>query len=219
MSTKLHTQYANKNGQWLPGVTTIINEWSEGYKALANWQIKKVKEGEDPNLVARHAADKGTCAHYLIYCHILGMEPDTSSYAPDVLKPAKVALRSYKKWEKVCNPTILFTELEVVSEEFQYGGTIDLGLFYDGEFGVLDIKTGGTYTKHRLQLVAYVVALVEMLSEICFVDNWGFRHPNFHLLKLHTESVGYEFHTLTALNIEWEIFKHLRAIYDLKKQL
>lgn len=220
MTKKLHTQYYSKDGTWLPGVTTILNEWSEGYKALANWQIKQTKLGNNADAVGKHAADIGTCAHYLVYCHVLGIQPNLDQFSKEVQGPAKICFRGFKKWERQHKPIYLFTELEVVSNRFMYGGTIDMGVIVDGSFGILDIKTGGAYTKHRAQLVAYGMAWVEMWNEF-ITDDYitALDMPEYYLLQLNKNKVGFSYHVLGGLDVEWKIFTKCNDIYQLKKEL
>jgi len=228
MNTKQHTCPPFKDGEWLPGVTTILNEWSEGYGAISGWQLKQANLGNDPKEVSRFAMLKGTCVHYLVDCHIMGIKPDLDGYPASVIKPAKIGFRGFKKWEKLVKPTYLFTELETVSNQHGYGGTIDIGAIIDGEFGILDVKSGGTYTKHRLQLAAYGESWWEMavewfgLASRDSLDYWDIKekwYPEFHILQLNLNKVGYTFHTLGSLDTEWQIFQRLLEIRNLKKSL
>ena len=88
--TRAHQRYKLENGTIVPGVTTIIGShlgWNKN--ALIAWARKEALAGNDPNKVRDHAADIGTCAHYLIECYFKNTEPDMSEYSALVADKAE----------------------------------------------------------------------------------------------------------------------------------
>ena len=77
---------------------------------------------------------------------------------------------------------------------------------------VLDFKTSTHVSpEHRIQLSAYGYA-------------WNEQHPDqnvaaYHLLQLHKANGGYTYHIYQDVRPAWDVFTHLRALYDLRQQM
>jgi hypothetical protein len=98
-----------------------------------------------------------------------------------------------------------------VSEQYRYGGTLDIYANVDGQREIIDLKTGsGIYAEHIYQ----VATLKKLLEENgCEVD--GVRVINIP----RTEDEGFleQVAREKELNNGWLIFWHLLQIYNLKK--
>ena len=211
METALHTISRNKKKETVPSVTTVINDLGWNKEALTRWTRNMVEQGQDPDKVRDHAAAVGTLAHALIDGYFTGVPVDTSLYTPAAQEEAASCFLAFRNWESGHRIEVLGSEVPVISEEHQYGGTVDLIASIDGIRSILDWKTGrGVYPEHEIQLAAYGQA-------------WNETHPDepvaaFHLIHLDREAATYRHHCYDDLASSFTIFRHLRAIYDLRPQ-
>jgi hypothetical protein len=209
MKMTLHPLYRNRHGHVIPGVTAVIDQLGWSKEGLLRWATNLAAQGLDPDKVRDHAADVGSLAHHFIHCHLAGRPAVTATSTPVVVEKAWSCFQGFLNWQAAHQLELLGTELEVVSEEYQYGGTLDLVARVDGVLSIVDFKTGsGVYPEHRIQLAAYGQAWTEM-------------HPDqpiqgFHLLHLDREKYGFRHHWYPELEHAFAIFRHLRAIYDLR---
>jgi len=220
--TKAHTRYKNAKGKVIPSVTTIIGNnlgWNKG--ALIGWARKMALQGIDPNKERDEAADIGTLAHALIEEHITMKAPhlepvlvDRSLYSPANLDKAETAFLAYLDWEAqhdvhLTDPRVR-SEERLVSEWFQYGGTLDFIVPVDGILSLIDFKsTNDLYVEHRIQLAAY---------EWLYEEVYGEAIPT-HLLQLGKEDGSFHHHRFTDLSKELEAFELLCQLHRLKGEL
>ena len=220
---KLHTRYKNEAGKVVPGVTTVINNlgWNKG--ALMGWARKVAMMGEDPDKIRDEAADIGTIAHMLVEVHLLEIvkkisneeareiaEFDPDQWAPADMDKAENGFLAYLEWEDQHKVEPLSTETRLVSEKYQYGGTLDLVARVDDELSLIDFKTSkGIWPEHKIQVAAYVHL---------YKENYGWELKP-HILQLNKETG--EFHYLPpselSMGKSWKLFKMLREIHDMKK--
>jgi hypothetical protein len=211
LSTKRHIRYCSANGDHLPGGSTIAGLWPEGKQQLAGWMVKQANMGFDPKLVARKAAEEGTCTHYLAQCSIMSETPEMGTYPPDIVKVAKPSHKQFLKWLKNNDVITLGSELQMVSEEHRFGGTIDVLGILNGKLTVIDIKrTMAIYTSHRIQLAGYCHMTAEVL---------GIPVPEACIVRLNKAGTGYEALQYDNLDMEWRAFLICREIYELIPQL
>jgi len=168
-------------------------------------------QGEDMNKVRDLAANIGTCAHYLAECFLTGDEPETQHFTAYTLEEGQKLFAAFREWHGRQDVETLAVEAKVVSERWQFGGMIDWVARLYGVVTLLDIKTSkAIYDEYRIQLAAYKAA-------------WDELHPDMPIEKvtvLHLDKETYDLtpHPFSDLENEWEIFKHLRAIYVLQKR-
>ena len=210
--TKLHQRYKTSSGKVCPGVTTLIGGqlgWNGA--VLQAWTRKCCMNGDDPTLISKDAADSGTAGHLLIECYIKGTEPDLSAFTESQISRGRVAFEAFKGWNSKQSFKFVHTELSVVSELFEYGGSIDL-IAQDGDDLVLiDIKTSkSVYPEHILQLAAYSTA---------FREQEGKCITSYHILQLSKTGGGYSDHIISPakISVAWQAFLCCRKLYDLQK--
>ncbi len=208
MKTKAHTIYKNSKGERLPSVTTIIGVLNK--PALLEWAYQCGLRGEDYKKVRDTAADVGTLAHYMIQCHLRGEPPDTKDYSANNIELAENCLIKYWEWEKEhpqFKPVLI--EEPLVSEVYNFGGTIDC-LVSDGDnYHLIDHKSSKTiYPDMFIQLAAYEQLLLEK----------GHPVKTSRILRISKDgSVDFEEHIMADLSRQWQIFKACKEIYDLRK--
>ena len=210
--TAAHQRYRNKAQAIIPGVTTVIGLLAK--PALVPWAWKLGMQGEDMNKVRDLAADIGTATHYItVECRLKGLEPDLAHYTPYVVAAAKKMEPEFIKYLKQNPADLIASEVSVVSERWQYGGCIDwiCRPKATGLVTIRDIKTSkGIYAEYLIQIAAYEQA-------------WNEVHPEMPIeareaIHLDKETGLLTVHPFGDLSTEWEIFKHLRAIYMLQKK-
>ena len=154
--TKAHQRYKLPDGTVVPGVTTVLGIMNK--PALLNWAWKLGMEGIDFRKAKDQAADIGTIAHWLIECHLIGVEPDTGDFSPNDLDKAKLAVGKFIAWWEAGSFTLVSSEKQLVaSVKPYYGGTLDImARDIDGRVVLIDLKTSkAIYDEYWQQVAAY----------------------------------------------------------------
>jgi hypothetical protein len=157
---KSHTVYKNIGGDRVPGVTTVLGMLNK--PALLKWAWQMGKDGRELDAVRQGAADIGTVAHALCEAYLRGMELDSTNITPEALGKAETGfIRFLDFWDKE-GLKVLATELVMVSEAMQVGGTMDvLAERADGRLVVVDLKTSKAIYEEMLIQVATYAAIFE----------------------------------------------------------
>jgi len=208
MKTEAHIRYRNKEGKIVPGATTIVNLLAK--PALIIWANRLGLQGIDSTKFRDEAAGIGSLAHYLILAYLRGEKPDTSDYTPNQLDLAENCLLFYFDWEKGHQLESVLIETPLVSEEYQFGGTPDWYGRLDGDYTLIDYKSGGVYEEAYYQVCAYRQLLIEN----------GYQAPTRIVILGIPRSPDEAFteQVYTSFQSGWEIFEHLKAIYELRKK-
>jgi hypothetical protein len=148
----------------------------------------------------------------MIAAHLSGEPVDLEPYSPEEVSLAENALISFFEWEDQHKIEPEMVEEGMVSEEHQFGGTIDLYGEIDGKPGLVDFKTGkALYPEYFHQLAAYTALLEESGKPV----------KSVRIIRVgRTEDEGFEERVVDrkALEPHWQIFLHCLAIYNLKKE-
>lgn len=163
--TRVHTVYRNAAGQRVPSVTTVLGLLNK--PALLTWAHEQGLAGLDFRAVRDAAADLGTVTHALVEAHLKATTLDAQNVAPDVLKAANGAAKQFIGWWAREQLAVVATELPLVSERWQVGGTCDvLARRASGQLVVVDLKTSsGIYHEMLLQVAAYAAMVEETKGE------------------------------------------------------
>ena len=204
--SQVHTRYYKKDGSPAVGVTTVLSVLAK--PALVPWANNLGLAGIKVREYVDVMAQIGTIGHAMILSHHKNEKFDTTNLSTDLVDKAENCALSYFAWEKEHIVEPILCEAGLVSEEYGYGGTIDLYAMLDGVPTLIDYKTGkAIYPEHTYQATAYRQLLAE----------------NGHLVKAirilqvgREESEGFSEKSLTDTYREWEIFKHCLALYKLK---
>lgn len=145
------------------------------------------------------AADAGTFAHAFIENHLKGLpEPSRDGVAKDVLNKAESCYLAYLDWEKAHSFKMVKSELSLISEQHQFGGTIDIGAVVN-ELGIVDLKTSkDIYFSMWVQVAAYGKLWNENYTDKPI--------KGYHILRL-GENGDFDHKFRPNLNEEWEAFK------------
>lgn len=205
--TQVHTRYKLKSGKGVVGTTTVIGQLDK--PALVHWSWKLGTEGRDYRKVRDGAASIGTLTHLLVESHIKNTEPDLSEFSPADVDKAENAFLAFLEWRKAHNLETVACEKQLVSETFEYGGTLDWVAKNNGELWLIDFKTGkDIYEEARYQLAAY--------EQLWNEENYQ-RIDKCNIILLGKEDGSFRHETFPKLEKEWEVFHHLLQIYKLRR--
>jgi hypothetical protein len=152
--------YFDETGTPVPSVTTILDCYPKG-AAFFEW-LKK--NGTDSDEIRDEAGRKGSRVHAMTERYDLGEE--VSLLTPDGDISMNLAewnmFEKYVSFRERFQPTISSIELNMVSSNLGYAGTLDRIIELNGKTILLDIKTSGAvYPHYWLQLAAYEQLLAE----------------------------------------------------------
>lgn len=202
-----HVKYMSSGGFPVVGTTTVLQLLNK--PALVAWAWRLGVEGKDYRAVSGNACDVGTLTHLLCECDMKGETPDLIEYSTPIVERAQKAFGAFVEFRKVNHVLPIKNEMQLISEEYLYGGTIDAYCELNGHKTLLDFKTGGYYPEHRLQMAAYRNLLIEN----------GHPVEKVHLLQIDKTTGEFSDHVIGDLDKEWEMFKLLRKVYDLKQAI
>lgn len=151
-------QYFNAAGKRLPGVTTVLGTglgWSKD--ALLIWANREGLAGRDLEAARDIAAGIGTIVHAMIEASVKGETYTLAAVPEDMATAAAQSFGAWEKWKRANVAEVIASEVSIVSESMQCGGTADMVyLNQDGRRCMFDVKTGrGVYAEHVLQVAAY----------------------------------------------------------------
>jgi len=208
---KAHITYQNANGQPIVGVTTALGLLDK--PALIFWAYNKGKAGE--NLYEKgESANIGTVIHERIKAFFLGYEIDNYNISPEVWDLSTNSLSSFFSFTKGKKIEPILIESALISEKYQYGGTLDFYGRIDDILELWDHKTGsGIYDTHIYQLVALSNLLIEN----------GYDPPQrlrpINIPKSSDDSFDAPDLNASEREDEFQIFLNLKDIYYLQKKL
>lgn len=206
-------EYRTSNGERVPSVTTILGRFKDS-AGLLRWANTEGLEGR--KLYADKAAvEVGSLVHHMVEASLHGVDPP--SIPDDYSERVSSAFGAWQRWWRVNVFEILATEIPIVSEEWRFGGTIDLVLRdSDGRVCLGDIKTSNAvYGDYLLQLAAYGNLWNESALEN--IRPLGRITGGFHLVRFSKEHGDLEHRHFPELEDAWTMFKLLRQSYELDK--
>ena len=210
--SKQHTIYKLKNGKRVCGVTTITGVLDK--PALKYWANQLGLEGIKVQEYVDDLASIGTLAHYMIECHIKKIKPNLDNSSKNQIDSAENSFLKFLEWEKQHRIEFIASEMQLVSEKYKYGGTIDIYCILDGIYTLLDIKTcKGLYPDQDLQVGGgYFPLLVENGKKVdqAVIVRVG-RSDN--------EGLNAEHRVIPNLSTYHKMFLLCQQIYEVKKQL
>lgn len=202
--------YFLKDGTRVPSVTTVIGRFKES-GGLIHWAWQLGKEGKDYREVRDQAADAGTMAHAAVEAWIHGQDYVWEG-EPETVAKAQKSFQAFLEWADQTQLQVTETECAMVSEMHKFGGTPD-AFTIRGKRACLDWKSSNSiYGEYLVQVAAYG-------------QLWDENHPKdkivsgFHLLRFDKTYGDFHHHYWADLSNGWEAFKHLRALYEIDKEL
>lgn len=207
--------YFLKDGTRVPSVTTIISRFKDA-GALMHWAWEQGRAGVDYRSTRDAAATAGTIAHGAVEAWVHKRPYDwlwaITTAGPDVVERAEKAVGAFQEWARQTRLRVTETEVPLISERHRFGGTLDAMLISEKR-AIGDWKTAkGLYADMLLQIAAYG-------------HLWDETHPEdpvtggYHLLRFDKEYGDFHAHWWGELETAWQAFLHLRALWDLEKEL
>lgn len=153
--------YVNAAGLPVPG-TGDINGRFMNRSRLLYWAFNRGKQG-CAKLYDNSAIDIGTAVHTMAELDLKGQPmEDIEFYArntltdADDLAKAMTSFRAFRTWREQFHVKPHIQEASLVSEKYQYGGTLDTIAVIRNGLGLLEFKTSAdVYEDHLLQMAAY----------------------------------------------------------------
>lgn len=205
---KIHQEYITTDGRKVPSVTTILQVLAK--PALIHWAWKLGTQGLDYRKYRDEFAEIGSLAHKMILCDLSGEKIDTSDYTKNQIDQAENCFISYLEWKKNHDIEPVLVEEPLVSDVELFGGTPDFFGLIDGQYTIIDFKTGSDiYDQYWYQLAGYDILLLEK----------GMPADVFKIVRIgREEDEAFEEQTKTNLEIEKQIFLSAKEIYFLMRE-
>lgn len=155
--------YITESGAYVPSVTTYLEAYPKNPQ-FYEW-LKKV--GEDADEIRDEAGRKGSAVHDLTERYDNGEEIsllDENGFIGYKLNEWAMFER-YVEFRQGFKTSIIHNELNLVSDQYKMGGTLDRVMQVEDSLLLLDIKTSNSIHPHYwLQLSAYKKMLKEKLN-------------------------------------------------------
>lgn len=152
--------YKNKKGDNVPSVTTILQVINK--PALLYWAWDLGIKGIDFRKARTKEADCGTIVHAMVENHLKGQPFHFPEYPDELVKRAENSFVSFLEWFEANKFELILSEQGLISEFYQYGGTIDIFAKYKNENWLIDVKTSkAVYNEMKCQISAYKNLLEE----------------------------------------------------------
>ena len=200
-----------------PSVTYVLSYYPKG-RNFEDW-LKKVGYASD--FIAKKAADEGTLVHNLAERYLRGDKIDLMDEDQNPkydLKIWKMFLRFVDFWE-TSKAELIETEVFLYSDALNIAGTCDLVCKINDEICVIDIKTSNhLQITYELQSAIYARCFEECYDQK--VDKVGIlwlKSPKRSYKEGVLQGKGWEvFESKRSMDENIEIYKHVRAIFDLE---
>jgi hypothetical protein len=210
MATAKGGYYLKDGVTRVPSVTTIIGRFKEA-GGLMHWAWQCGKDGKDYREERDSAANAGTMAHEAVEAWIRGKAFTFAGPQP-IVERAQKSFGAFLEWADQTKLRVTHTEMPLVSEKHRFGGTFD-AILLGNRRAMGDWKSSAKcYPEYLVQVAAYGKL-------------WEEVHPGepitggFHLLRFDKNFGDFHHHWWGELDRAWDAFVHLRALYDIEKDL
>ena len=196
--------YRNAAGQRVPGVSTIAKVGSDP-GGLLHWAWQQGINGKDYRESRDAAAEAGNLVHAAADAWKAG-RPFQFTGPPEIVARAQTGFEAFVQWATQTRLKIEETEISLVSERYQFGGTFDATLI-GGKRAMADYKTSAAlYPEHLIQVVAYA-KLWEEHFPARPIDG------GHYILRFSREFGDFTASWFGELEDAWQAFLHARALY------
>ncbi len=199
--------YHLKDGTPVPRTTEIIDAFDPKY-GLRDWIWNQGRLGIDYKTVRDAAGDVGTAVHAMIQAYINGatnFEGFHEKLSAEQSYSVGLAFGAFTRWVRKKEIEWLETEVELVSEKYRYGGTLDAVGVIEGGLVLCDWKTSDAYPRHLLQLAAY---------RQLWNENRERPINTTILVRLSKTDATFEPYTFSNLDGAWQLFLHHRQAFE-----
>lgn len=202
--------YYLADGTRVPSVTTVISRFKDA-GGLIHWAWNLGKNGKDYRDERDAAADAGTLAHAAVEAWVKGANFSFEG-PPEVCEKAQRAFGAFLEWADQTQLKVTHTELPLISEQHRFGGTLD-AILVRGKRSLGDWKSSNAvYGEYLIQVAAYGRLWMENFPGEPI-------EGGYHLLRFDKTYGDFHHHWWGELDRAWDAFLHLRALYDIDKEL
>lgn len=194
----------------VPSVTTILGRFKES-GGLIHWAWDLGMQGKDYRSERDNSASAGTMAHAAVEAWIKG-KPFHFDGPNEIVDRALMSFSAFKKWASQTHLRVTHTEIPLVSDKYEFGGTFD-AILVDEQRAMGDWKTSNAvYPEYLMQLAAYGKL-------------WEEHYPDEpitggnHLIRFDKKYGDFRHSWWGELGAAWRAFLLLRELYELDKEL
>lgn len=149
------------------------------------------------------AADVGTAVHKVV-------EAVANGALPVVTEEEEAHLEHFVRFMEAFKPEILVSEGTIFNRKYNYAGTLDLILKFDGLTWLVDVKSGkGVYPEYAMQVAAYsrgeFIGMPDGTEELMPIIDKG--------AVLHLRPNGYHFVPVNIGKEVYESFLYCRELF------
>lgn len=194
-----------------PSVTTISGMLDKPF--LVKWANNLGKKNIDVTEYVANQAKKGTLIHTIVESHVTKEGIYLDKYTEEEISNASnIFYNNYMNWENKHTFEFIFSEKYLVSNNYRFGGKVDIYCILDGKYTVIDLKTSKSVNEEQiLQVSAYKPLLEE--------NNYKVDQILILNLKKEIGEAEIRFISEEEQYNYFEIFKHLLSIYFIKKEI
>jgi hypothetical protein len=163
--------YITEKGNYVPSNTTILDCYPKP-PSFYDW-LKKV--GEDADTIRDEAGNRGSTVHNLTERFDAGEEVCLISENGTInYKLMEWAMfERYVEFRRRFRVNIIHSELQLISDNLGFAGTLDRVIEFDGRMLIIDIKTSNSlYDHYWLQMAGYEKLLSEVQPNLK-IDNYA----------------------------------------------
>jgi hypothetical protein len=211
--------YITEDGGYVPSVTHILECYPKG-AAYYNW----LKEnGKDADEIRDEAGRRGSIVHKLTEDYDAGKEVrlvnDNGSI--DYKLTEWAMFERYVEFRSRFDLKVEAIELNIISKELGFAGTIDRVCYLNGEKYIIDIKTSNAiYPSYWLQLAAYRALLLHVGVK---VDNvailWLNAKTRTEGKKDDIQGVGWQMITKRFSADDYELFMATQKLWQAENKI
>ncbi len=208
--------YKNKDGEVIPGTTTIIGQnlgWKTG--GLVGWAYKQGKLGLPLRETTQKAADAGTIGHSMIESDLKGLPfSPPEGISKEIIDKSETSFLNFLEWKQNYRFKVIALEKTMVSETYQYGSCIDCVAWVNQRVSLFDWATGSDIYDDKIIQVAGA-----------YYQNWNENNPELqitggcHFVRLDKESGAFDHKYRDPIPEAFEVFLCLLKINNLKKAI
>jgi hypothetical protein len=162
--------YSSESGAFIPSVTTILQAYPKD-SHFFQW-LKQV--GEEADTIRDEAGRRGSIVHSLTERYDAGEEVNLLDNGGNIgYKMSEWTMfERYVEYRQQVQQEIMFSEINFISQQLGYAGTVDRIVNINGKTYLIDIKTSNTIYEHYwLQLAAYNELIKEAYKSTNVIDH------------------------------------------------
>ncbi len=209
--------YITESGDYVPSVTTYL----ESYPRTAQFYESLKSVGKDADEIRDTAGRSGSVVHDLTERYDNGEDVslmDESGYIGYKLQEWS----QFEKWvefRQAHETVIIHNELNLVSDLYKMGGTLDRVMYVKGQLLLVDIKTSNAiYPHYWLQLEAYRRMLMEINKPVDGVAiMWLAAKTRTDGKAGTTQGKGWQLiikNDLKEFDKDWKLFQACQALWN-----